>query len=185
MTKSAIFQSGAIAQDANLAAKLAGGGTTFQVPFWNDLADTEANLATDAPGDVASPLNVTATKMRAIRQYRTQGWSDADLVAELAGSDPMVRIASRVGAYWARQFQLSTVATLKGIFADNVANDAGDMVNDITALTGAAAMISADAVLDTAQTMGDASDALKLIIMHSVVYNNLAKQNLHCRAARQ
>ena len=142
------------------------------------MADTEGNIATDETTDVATPLNVTASKMRARRQYRTQGWSDADLVAELAGSDPMVRIASRAGAYWRRQFQLSLISTLKGIFADNVANDSGDMVNDITGETGADAMISAEAILDTAQTMGDASDALSLIIMHSVVYNNLAKQNL-------
>jgi hypothetical protein len=178
MTLSALFQSGAVAQDANLTAKLAGGGSTFQVPFWKDLADTEADVATDEATDVATPLNITASKMRAIRQYRTRGWSDADLVAELAGSDPMVRIASRAGAYWARQFQLTLVATLKGVFADNVANDSGDMVNDITGETGADAMISAESVLDTAQTMGDASSQLKLLLMHSVVYTNLAKQNL-------
>jgi hypothetical protein len=178
MTKSAIFASGAVRQDANMAGLLAGGGTTFQVPFWNDLANTEGNIATDNPSDVATPLNVTASKMRAIRQFRTQGWSDADLVAELAGSDPMVRISSRVGAYWARQFQTTLVKTLQGVLADNVANDSGDMVKDITGNTGADAMVSANAILDAAQTMGDASDQLKLLVMHSVVYTNLAKQNL-------
>lgn len=178
MTKSAIFNSGAIRMDANMGAKLAGGGDTFQVPFWNDLADTEANIGTDNPSDTATPLSVTAAKMRAIRQFRTQGWSDADLVAELAGSDPMTRIVGRAGAYWTRQFQTTLVSTLKGILADNTANDSGDMVYDITSETGSAAQVSADAIIETAQTMGDASDSLSLIVMHSRIYANLAKQNL-------
>lgn len=178
MDKTAIFNSGAVRQDANMAAKLAGGGTTFTVPFWNDLATTEANIGSDDPAVNATPDKVTAAQMRAIRQFRTYGWSDADLVAELAGSDPMVRIANRVSYYWQRQFQTYLVNTLKGVFADNVANDAGDMVKDITALSGADAMVSAEAILDAIQTLGDARDQINLIVMHSVIYTNLAKQNL-------
>lgn len=177
-TKSAIFNSGAISPDPVLAEKLAGGGETFQVPFWNDLADTEADVATDNPSDVATPLNVAATKQRAIRQFRTRGWSDADLVKELAGSDPMERIASRASAYWMRQFQTTMVSTLQGVVADNIANDSADMVYDISGSAGSAGQISAEAIIETAQTMGDASDDLQLIIMHSRVYANLAKLNL-------
>lgn len=177
-TKSAIFNSGAVSPDPLLAEKLAGGGETFQVPFWNDLADTEANIGNDDPSSTATPLSVSASKQRAIRQFRTQGWSDADLVKELAGSDPMQRIATRVSGYWMRQFQTTMVKTLQGIIADNVANDAGDMVYDISGNTGSAAQVSAEAIIETAQTMGDASDELQLIIMHSRIYANLAKQNL-------
>lgn len=176
--KASIFQSGAVVQDAALAEKLAGGGTIFQMPFWNDLAQDAENIADDDPSSTATPKHITASKMRAIRHYRTQGWSDADLVAELAGSDPMERILARVNNYWNLRFQTAMIQTLKGVFADNVANDSGDMVYDITAETGDDAKISADAVLETAQTMGDASDKLKLIVMHSRVYTTLAKQNL-------
>src|SRR5262245_8377674 len=76
MEKTAIFNSGAVRQDANMAAKLAGGGTLFQVPFWNDLANTEANIGSDDPAVNATPEKVTASKMRATRQFRTMGWSD-------------------------------------------------------------------------------------------------------------
>jgi hypothetical protein len=177
-TLSAIFESGAVRVDANLAGKLAGGGSTFQVPFWRDLADTEAAVVTDQTGDTITPLEVTASKMRAIRQIRAQAWSDADLVAELAGSDPMDRIRARVSGYWNRQFQLSLVATINGFLADNVAHDSSDMVHDITAEVGDAAQMSADAILEGGQTMGDASQVLKLIVMHSRIYTNLAKLNL-------
>src|SRR5690606_17290484 len=128
-----------------------GGGRTVNVPFWRDLDNTEGNVATDDPADVAVPRNITAGRDTAIRQIRTQGWSSARLVAELAGDDPQKRIAERVAAYWVRQFQRNLVATLTGVFADNVANDGGDMVKDIgTDAAGtptAAQLISAEAIL--------------------------------------
>lgn len=182
MEKSAIFQSGMLNSDANMAAFLAGGGRTANVPFWKDLDNTESNVADDDPSSTLTPEKITTGKDVAARQVRTEGWSSARLSGVLAGDDPMMRIADLVSDYWTRQFQRILVATLHGVYLDNVANDSGDMVYDIgtdsaSAIT-AAERISAEAVLDAAQTMGDASDALDTIIMHSVVYNNLAKLNL-------
>jgi len=170
--KSAIFQSGILRSDANLAAFLSGGGRTVNVPFWKDLDNTESGVANDDPSSTATPGKIDASKDIAVRQIRTRGWSSAKLVAELAGDDPQRRIAERVAAYWTRQFQRVLVATLNGVFADNIANDSSDMVN----VTGAA--IDAEAILDTKQTMGDAADDLDTLIMHSVVYTSLQKQNL-------
>lgn len=181
-TKSAIFQSGILRKDADMAKKLAGGGRTFNVPFWKDLADTEGNIASDNPASDATPLNITSGQDIARRQIRTQGWSTAKLVAELAGDDPMDAISERVSDYWVRQYQLTLVATLRGVVADNVANDSSDMINSIatdsaSAIT-AAEQISAEAVLDAAQTMGDNQSELDTLIMHSVCYNRLQKLNL-------
>lgn len=178
MQKAPIFESGAIRMDPDFVSKLAGGGSTFQVPHWNDLDDTESDVANDDPDDHAAPGKITSGKTRAIRQFRTRGWSSARLVAELAGSDPQMAIASRVGAYWARQFNRIVVSTLTGVFNDNIANDGGDMVLDLTGEAGEAAKMSADAILEGKQTMGDESGALKLLIIHSRIYTNLQKQNL-------
>lgn len=178
MEQADIFQSGAITRDAMMAGLLSGGGRLFQHPSWGDLDNTEADIGTDDPTDIATPGKIGSFKLQFVRQFRTRGWSSALLVSELAGSDPQKAIASRVGAYWARQFERYLIATLTGVFADNVANDSGDMVYDITTETGAAAMVSADAILETKQTMGDKADSLKLLAMHSRVYTNLQKQNL-------
>lgn len=181
-TKSAIFQSGILRSDPSLSGFLSGGGRTTNVPFWKDLADTESNVANDDPSDDATPEKISAAKDVAARHVRTQGWSSARLAAELAGDDPMRAIGTRVSAYWVRQFQSFLVATLHGVYLDNVANDSGDMVNDIgTDATGTATdaeLVSAEAVLDTRQTMGDAMSDLRTLIMHSVVYTRLSKQNL-------
>ena len=180
--KSAIFNSGILVNDANMASFLAGGGRTANVPFWKDLANTESGIASDDPAVTSTPDKITSGKDVAVRQVRTQSWSSMRLSAVLAGDDPMMRIADLVSDYWTRQFQLVMVSELYGVYLDNVANDSGDMVLDIgTDATGTATadeLISAEAILDAAQTMGDASDALDAIVMHSIVYNRLAKQNL-------
>ncbi len=183
MTKTAIFQSGILRQDANMSSFLSGGGQTVNVPFWQDLADTStANISSDDPAVTATPDKITAAADIAIRHNRNKAWSDADLVSELAGDDPMKRIGSRVASWWGREFQRVLVSTLRGVAASNTANNAGDMQviigTDAVGAPAAAEKVSANAILDTAQTMGDASDVLDTIIMHSVVYTNLAKQNL-------
>ena len=183
MTKTAIFQSGILRQDAQLSSFLSGGGQTVNVPFWNDLADTStANISSDDPAVTAAPDKIVAATDIAIRNNRNKAWSDADLVSELAGDDPMKRISSRVSAWWAREFQRYLVSVLRGMIANNIAINASDMRvvigTDAVGAAAAAEKVSANAILDAAQTMGDASDVLDTIIMHSVVYTNLAKQNL-------
>lgn len=181
-TKSAIFQSGILRSDPSLSSFLSSGGRTTNVPFWKDLADDESNVANDDPDTDAVAKKITTGNDIARRQVRTMGWSTADLTAELAGDDPARAIASRVSNYWTRQFQTFLVSTLHGVYLDNVANDSSDMVNDIGTDGGGAVtsaeLVSADAILDTRQTMGDAMSDLRTLIMHSVVYTRLSKQNL-------
>lgn len=182
MQKMAFYQSGVMRADSDLAAKLAGGGRTFNVPFWKDLDDTESDTASDDPDSHAVPSKLTSGTDIARRQFRTRGWSTANLTAELAGSDPMAHISSRVGDYWARQFDDIAIASVRGVFADNVANDSGDMVNDdSTDAVGAPAageLFNAEGFMDAAQTMGDEKEQLSLIVMHSVVETRLAKNDL-------
>lgn len=180
--KSAIFQSGILRSDPSMSTFLSGGGRTANVPFWKDLDNDESNTANDDPDSDAVAKKIGTGKDIAARQVRTQGWSSARLAAELAGDDPMRAIASRVSGYWTRQFQRILVATLHGVYLDNVGNDSSDMVNDIGTDAGGAAaaaeLVSAEAILDTRQTMGDAMSDLRTLIMHSVVYTRLSKQNL-------
>lgn len=182
MERAAIFQSGILINDSRLASFLSGGGRTMNMPFWKDLADTESDTGNDDPNSVSVPEKIATGKDVGIRQVRTKSWSTANLVADLAGSDPMQAIANSVSTYWERQFNTILVATLYGVMRDNVANDAGDMVNDIGTDAAppitSAELVSADAVLDTKQTMGDAAEDLKVLVMHSVVYTRLQKQNL-------
>ena len=180
--KFALYQAGVIRDDGDLSKKLAGGGRTFNVPFWRDLSDDEGNIPSDDPSDVATALGLTSGTDIAARLMRTQGWGAARLAGDLAGSNPMDRINARVAAYWARQFDTMSISLLRGVFADNAANDSGDMqysiaTDDAGAIT-AAELISAPAVMEAAQTMGDEKEALQTIVMHSVVNKRLAENDL-------
>src|SRR5688572_5819419 len=100
----AMYGAGIMRADADLAAKLGGGGLTFKVPFWKDLDDDESDTGSDDPDSHAVPGKIGSSTDIARRQFRTKGWSAANLTAELAGSDPMKRIGERVNPYWGRQF---------------------------------------------------------------------------------
>jgi hypothetical protein len=180
--RSTIFQSGILMPVPQIAGFLRAGGRTINMPFFKDLTDSGSDVGSDDPDDYSIPEKIATGRDQAVRQVRTKSWSAARLVASLAGADPMRAIANLVGDWWLRNFQDILIASLHGVYLDNVANDAGDMVRNIGTDTnstpGAAELISADAVLDAKQTMGDAAEDLAVIIMHSVVYTRLQKQNL-------
>ncbi len=180
--KSAFRASGVLESSPLLSQLLSGGARSFNVPHFRDLAQTESNISSDDPGSNAVPENITTGQEIAQRHNRNQVWSSMDLNAALAGADPLEAIAALVADYWVREEQRMIIAALQGVFADNEANDAGDMINDI-ALGGAgtptaANLFSAEAVIDTQQTMGDSSTDLGIISLHSVVFSRAKKNNL-------
>ena len=170
---SAFVASGIITQDPEFDSKLAGGGRTFHMPFWNDLADDAENVSSDQGSD-AVPKKVTSGEQIAIRLDRNQSWRNADLAAMLAGSDPAGVVARRVAPYWTRRLQDIVIAILKGVIADNIANDSGDMIHRVARTTAGqvneANLFSAEAFIQAKQTMGDAASKLSAIAMHSDVY---------------
>jgi hypothetical protein len=192
-TKSRIVQSGAMVRDSAIDALLAGGGLTFNVPSFKDLDDDEERVDTDTipaaySGGTADPdpKKIGTLQEIAVRMNRNQSWSSTQLTSILAGADPMSAIANRVGAYWTRRLQAAMIATVKGIFADNDAAPAGtehvqgDLTNDISGASYSAGVtdFSAEAFLDALLTMGDSQDGLSMVIVHSVVYNRMQKNNL-------
>jgi hypothetical protein len=192
---SLLIKTGVILTDPLLDQFVRDGGQFIDMPHFNDLGDTEANISGDSPSDViaanyglgtpsprldSTPENITTGQTRAVRHNRNQSWSSMDLAAQLAGADPMDAIASRVAGYWTRQDQLQLNASIEGIIADNVANDSSDMVNDIStsgAITDAN-RFSADAFIDAMQTMGDHKTMVSAIGVHSVVHARMQKLNL-------
>jgi len=188
VTVADMFKSGLVQIDPSYAQKLSGGGRLFQTPVWGDLGRQESSIASDDPAVLISPKKLGSWKHQFVRQIRTEAWSSADLVAELAGSDPQKEIGKKVGAYWAMDYDRRTVATLTGVVNRNVASEGSDMVKDVSALTGTTVIggqtfnnyqMNPNAIADAKQTMGDkATGRLTHFVTHSVVYNELIKKNL-------
>lgn len=178
----AFFESGVAVRNAVLDNAFTAGGTTAHLPFWNDLdATQEPNYSTDNPADVATPDKVTAGEMVARVANMNHGFSAADLVSELAGSNPMQRIRERFGTYWSRAFQRRLIALALGVLNRNVANaDTGainDMINNIALETTvgvtAANLFSRAAFTSAAFTLGDHFDLTTAIAVHSIVYKRM------------
>lgn len=192
--KSRLIQSGLISRSDVLDNFLGGGGLTIQMPSFKDLDNDAERVSTDTsvpfadadaslPAGVARPPNpnkIGTLKEIAVRMSRNNSWSSSNLAATLAGANPMDAIASRVADYWVRRMQAVFVATWRGVIADNAANDSGDYALDISGASfqDGVTNFSAEAFLDAAQTMGDNQQILTAVMVHSVVYNRMMKNNL-------
>lgn len=183
METTTMFTSGIMKSSPELQTLLAGGGRTLNAPFWKDMGNDEPDIASDDPAMTSTPETLTSGKDIVRRQLRTHSISVADLTPVLTGGDPMGRMRAAFSHYWERHFRRTLVHTLTGVFADNAANDSSDMINDISndaalsAMTSAQ-LISAEAIMDTAQLMGDAKATFTTLIMHSAVHTRLAKLDL-------
>ncbi len=179
--KSRLVQSGAVVRDPEMDDLLGGAGLTFTMPKMSDLADTAANVSLGATGSAITPINIAATEEKAARMSRNQAWGSVDLAKALTGEDPQMAIAERVAPYWTRQLQLHVLDQLKGILADNTANDSGDMTHDISAsgvFADGVTNFSAAGFIGAAGTMGDSENQLAVVVMHSVVYQRALLNNL-------
>lgn len=200
--KSALVTSGVLERNSQIDDLLDGGGLTFNVPSFLDLdAENDPdNIVTDDASDsfrMTSAGNITtfgvttafsdaipakletATEI-AVRLFRHKSWSSATLGKELAGADPMVTVTTRGAKYWERRLQRIFIATMQGVSKDNGVNDAGDYAHSVAGATfvDGVTNFSTEAFLDAAVTMGDSAQNLSAIMVHSVVFTRMQKNNL-------
>lgn len=174
--RTAFFESGILTTNSDMTTLLASPSNTFTIPWWVDLdASIESNYSNDVYTDIAVPLSVTSASMQARAAYLNEGWNCMNLVKNITNQDPLEFVAGRLLSYWRKVAQRRAIATTVGIYNDNVANNAGDMVIDAGGTINAAAIIRAKA------TMGDYSGqlgGLSVIAMHSAVQTELQILNL-------
>ena len=177
LVSTALFQADVLVQNGEMASQLQAGAQSFTVPYWNDLGETEADITSDDPTVLSTPLKLTAGKQVVRKSFLHQSYSDMSLASELSGDNALVRIQTRISAYWDRQFEKRLIASLKGVLFSNVANNSSDMVVDISGGTGDAANFNGNAVIDTALTLGDRLGDVKSIAVHSAIYGEMIKNN--------
>jgi hypothetical protein len=170
VTKSALAQSGIMASIPNM--RLPNGGGTVNMPFFNDLTGDDEVLSDTTPLTVG---NIGTGKDVAAVIGRGRAFGTNDLAAVFSGADPAGAIIDMLAGYRARQLQKELVATLTGsMFSASMAAN----INDISGGSGSAAVITANAMIDTFYKLGDNSDAVTAIAMHSATHAKLVKDNL-------
>jgi len=103
MTSTALFQSGVLVPNALMQEQITQGGHLLSIPSWADLqspADggADPNLSDDNPAHLSTPNKLAAINQIVRKSYLNNSWSAASFAGELAGSDPMQRIAARVSS---------------------------------------------------------------------------------------
>jgi hypothetical protein len=166
--KSALFQSGVMTFDAQLSIDVNGGGDIVNVPFFKDLFGDDEVGGDD--GVALTPSTITTSQDVATKVMRGKAFDATDLSAELSGEDPMGVIADKVADYWVRRQQAALISTLNGVFADALLTS---HTLDVSANTDGTEKIGSTNVLNAKQLLGDASDMLATIVLHSSKYTEL------------
>ena len=176
--------SGVAVPNATIQSAVSPGGNTGELTNFNPLDTVEPNYSDDVPANLSVAQKIATTKQRFRSAQRNKSYSVMDLADQLALQPALATgaITGRFGFFWARDDEQRTIASCLGVLADNIANDAGDMVvtvgNDAVGAVVDAERISANVVIDAQQTMGDHSNDLTMILMPSIIYARLKKQNL-------
>lgn len=153
-------------------------GKIGNIPFWQDIdPNIEPNYSNDDPADLAVPNKIGSGEMQYRKAWLNQSFSDMDLVEELTGSSPMQHIRNRFGTYWQRQLERRVIAQATGIMNDNIANDGGDMVVDISGNAGDDAVFGSDAFVDAAYTAGENAEQFRAIAVHSSIMARMVKND--------
>lgn len=179
----AFYTSGIITRNPLLDMLANAPGKTAELPFWKDLDATSApNNSTDDPTDIATADKIVQGEQIARKIFVNKGWSTSDLASELAmGANAMNQIRSRTDTYWTRQWQRYLLSVTAGVYADNVANDGGDMVINVASesIAGqtAATKFSRSNFTAAAFTLGDAFTSTGAIAVHSQVYKQMVDQD--------
>lgn len=185
LTLTALYDSGAVQENAQIASLIANGGDFYTIPFYDVLGGTPVNY------DGAT--NITATEHSGIAQNgvvygRANAWKARQFIRDFnSGSDPMQSITAQVAKFWQKRRQAILLKILDGVFS--VADDSTDKwdawqlhtTNLATTSSSASAANRVDAttIADTIQkAVGDNADAFGMAIMHSAVANALAKIDL-------
>lgn len=187
--KSALWNTGVIELIDEIAQKVAANdGRVFTSRFWRDLPmpdDTAGTGNVNYPDDSDTAITANALGDGSFSMHKNgpnTAFGEKDII-RLFGflDDPLGVVVNRLNSFWGRYLDQYALAQIDGVIADNIANDGGDMVNNISDATSPADdtnSIDADAIIDTLATSGDAYEDYNAMSIHSKVMARLRKQNL-------
>lgn len=185
MELSELYKCGIVVNNKEFDRLASEAARTHNMPFFEDLnGESEPTLE-----DVKmTPAKIGSNKDVSTTIFRQKMWGSSNLAAALAGADPMKAIGDLVAGFWARDMQKELIALLAGVFGTIPASEddgteaetrMGDHILDLTALSSASAkVLSAAAIIDACQLLGDAQSQLTGIAMHSATKTCLKKKNL-------
>ena len=175
-TKSALLQSSAVVLDGDMSAKLAAGGSTFNMPSWAAPdAEDEYSLPTD-DATAITPIKSVAQSEIAVALYGNVAYSSAQLAAQLAGSDPHGALATHIGSIVAGKRQTMLLNQINGLFDTALAGSVSNIASETIAGQSATTTFNSDTFIDALSPFGDMLGDNYSIIVHSDVKAKMLKE---------
>src|SRR5678809_58970 len=75
LNNSPLMSAGIVTRNGVMAAQLKAGAHNFNVPFWNDLPDEEANIANSDPTSFSTPHKISAGRQLVRKSFLHNSWS--------------------------------------------------------------------------------------------------------------
>lgn len=169
---SALLRSGIVTTNPTLNQLISGGGSTFNLPFFDDLSG-DSEIITDNQSLTVN--SISTDKQIGVALNRAKSWGSSFLAQYVSGSDPMRVIGDLVAEYWAREEQKIVINVLKGIFGNSTTN--GPLYTTHVEDNGTTALTNT-MLIDTIALIGDAYNKLSTIVCHSQIYHSLRKLDL-------
>ncbi len=169
-------QSGLIVSDPRIVTKANTAGFEGTLPFWKPIAGGEAATMNDDPTSKGTPAKVEQGSMTARMIQRALSFAAMDLADYASDSDAIEYAAGEFARLWTADEESTVLAILRGIIADNTANDSGDMVKNVSRSTGtidATNKFGGSTLIEARKQLGDVGGELKFIFAHSDIVNNL------------
>lgn len=175
----AFLASGVAVQDSLISQNLSGGSNIIDLAHYSKLSDIEPNYSNDDPASKSTTEKISSVIQKVRAASRNRSFAAMDLATSLTNlEDPLGAVASQIGGVFGTDENQRLSYSVKGIHADNVANDSSDMVhsvaNDAAGAITAAEQISHEAIANALQTAGDALTGFGAIAMHSIQYTTLS-----------
>ena len=173
-----LMQAGIVERNAEFDSRAAGGGAAINLPFFKEFTGDSKLLDENTP---ATPQPIGTNQDTAALFNRFEAWGDNVLSQWLSGDDPLMQIATMEGGYWMRAYHRILFKILTGLF-DNTSgvlrvSHRSNIYTDV-ASPAEAAKLSATTFADGTQLLGDNSQALEVVAMHSEVETSLRKREL-------
>lgn len=171
-----MLTSGAMVEDAEIAALIANGSNLFTTPFYNDIAETASGVY-NGKNDITTE-SVTGGYMSGVVFGRQKGWNAKSFIKDFnSGADPMGYMATKVATYWNRERQARLIKILEAVFGITGNADWTKHTLNLATKTASVAdenKIGVSTIDDLCvQANGDMADGYSLAIMHSAVLQRL------------
>ncbi|MDR0027158.1 head protein [Enterococcus faecalis] len=177
---SAFIQSGILVPTPNLDQMIVSGGKYVTMPEWAQTALTDQVLEEDTALETGK---TSAKQQIAPVLYRGTGASYTDLVAIIAGSNPVTQILNDFADYTLRSDQEIMQSIIKALFAKGTGQSKGVLADThVSDQSGAKnPVICPEMVIDARSILGTSRSKLAIIALHSKVKAELEKQNVQTK----